>query len=139
MSAEQNKTVIKKLFEQGMNERKFEMLKDIIGPDFINHGIPNANRGPEGFKEVLGQFLTGYPDMKINLENIIADGDMVATRGYWTGTNNGSFMGIPATGKKVKVDFIDVWKMLEGKCQENWVQMDMMGLMQQIGMAPATA
>jgi len=139
MSAEQNKTVIKKLFDEIMNARKFDAIKDVISSNFTHHGIPNAKGGPDGFREVMEQFTSAFPDMKINLEHIIADGDMVATRGHWTGTNNGSFMGMPATNKKVNVQFIDVWKLKDGKCQENWVQMDMMGMMQQIGMAPATA
>jgi steroid delta-isomerase-like uncharacterized protein len=139
MSAEQNKTVIKKLFDEIMNGRKFDAIKDVISPTFTHHGIPDAKGGPDGFREVMEQFTSAFPDMKINPEHIIADGDMVATRGHWTGTNNGSFMGMPATNKKVNVQFIDVWKIQDGKCQENWVQMDMVGMMQQIGMAPATA
>jgi|SRR6185436_6875543 len=139
MANEENKNLIKQLFSECMNGRNFSLMDKIIAPGFINHGIPNAKTGPEGFKEILNQFLSGFPDMKINLEHVIGDGDMVATHGYWTGTHQGSFMGIPATGKQTRTEFIDVWKIQNGKCIENWVQMDMPGLMQQIGMMPATA
>ncbi len=139
MSTEQNKTIIKKLFEQVMNERRLDLTSEIIAPGFVNHGIANAKPGPEGFREVIGQFLEGYPDMKINLQQVISEGDTVATMGTWTGTNSGSFMGMPATGKKVQVGFADFWKIKDGKCIENWVQMDIAGLMQQTGMMPATA
>lgn len=139
MANEENKNLIKQLFSECMNGRNFSMMDKIIAPDFKHHGIPNAKGGPEGFKETLSNFLEGFPDMKINVEHIIADGEMVATRGSWTGTNKGSFMGMPATGKQIRIEFIDVWKIQNGKCIENWVQMDMPGLMQQLGMMPATA
>jgi predicted ester cyclase len=77
--------------------------------------------------------MNAFPDMDINLENIIAEDNLVATRGYWTATHKGQFMGIDATGKKVNVRYIDFWKVENGKCVENWVQMDFLSLMQQLG------
>jgi predicted ester cyclase len=75
--------------------------------------------------------------MQITVESIVADGDEVATRGYWTGTNKGSFMGMPSTGKKVKVPYVDWWKIQNGKFTENWVQMDMQVMFTQMGVMPA--
>jgi steroid delta-isomerase-like uncharacterized protein len=139
MTTEQNKAIVKKLFEEGMNQRKLSMADEVIGNDFVNHGIPNAKKGPEGFREIIQQFLDAFPDMKINVEFIISEGDMVATKGTWTGTNKGSFMGMPVTNKKVNVGYADFWKLKNGKCIENWVEMDIAGLMQQIGVIPANA
>ena len=140
MAAEQNKKLIQKLFSEVMTGKNLSIADEIFAPGFINHGIPNAKKGPDGFKEVLQQFFDAYPDMKINVEHIIADdNNMVATRGHWTGTNKGSFMGMPASSKTVRVEFIDVWKIENGKLAENWVQMDMVGMMQQTGMMPAPA
>jgi len=133
MANDQNKKLIERMFNEVMNGRNFNELDQILTPGFINHGIPDVKPGPAGFKEALQQFLDGFPDMKINPENFIVDGDMVATRGYWTGTHKGSFMGIPGSGKQVRVDYIDLWKVQNGKCVENWVQMDMVGLMHQVG------
>ena len=139
MTTDQNKKLIEKLFNEVMNGRNLDLVEQIIAPTFVNHGIPNAKTGPSGFKEIIQQFLDGYPDMRINLEHIVAEGDHVATRGYWTGANKGSFMGMPPTGKKVRVDFIDFWNIQNGKCVENWVQMDMVGMMMQTGTMPAHA
>ena len=139
MKQESNKQMIQKMFTEMMNGRNFSNMAEVIAPNYVNHGIPNAKPGPEGFKEILQQFLDGFPDMKINVEHIVAEDNMVATRGYWTGTNSGKFMGMQGTGKKVRCEYMDMWKIENGMCVENWVQMDMVGVMQQIGMMPSMA
>jgi steroid delta-isomerase-like uncharacterized protein len=137
MATEQNKKLIEKLFTDAMNGRKLNVIDEVIAPGFTNHGIPNAKTGPAGFKEIIQQFIDAFPDMKIKVETIIAENDYVATNGYWTGTNKGSFMGMPASNKQVKVAYVDFWKIQNGKAVENWVQMDMAGMMVQTGAMPA--
>ena len=132
MTSEQNKKIIQRLFNEGMNERKFEVFDEIITETFLNHGMPDAKPGSQGFRDIVGQIINAFPDMKVIQQEVIAEGDTVATRGYWTGTHKAEFMGISATGRKVKAGFIDFWKLSNGKCIENWVQMDMPGVMQQL-------
>jgi predicted ester cyclase len=74
--------------------------------------------------------------MRVTLEEELAEDDKVTTRGYFTGTHKGDFQGIPPTGKQIKVKYIDVWRITNGKMVENWVQMDQLGLMQQLGVIP---
>ncbi len=133
MTTESNKTIVHRLFEEGMNHKNFSLIEEYIADNYINHDMPGAERGPAGFKKLIQGFLNGFPDMHIHLAEIMGDGDLVATRGEWTGTNTGSFMGMPATGKKIKVKYIDMWRFENGKGVENWVQMDMPALMQQLG------
>jgi steroid delta-isomerase-like uncharacterized protein len=137
MSADKNKEIIRKIFEDGMNNRNFSVFEEYVSPQYVNYGIPGHQPGIEGFKEIIKQFTDAFPDMKITQDEIVADGDSVATRGSWTGTNKGSFMGMPATGKQVNVQYMDFWKLKDGKCVENWVQMDIAGLMQQLGAMPS--
>ena len=139
MSTETNKKLIERVFNEAMNERNFGILDEIVAPGYVNYGIPNSKTGAAGLKAILQQFLDAFPDMKITIEHVIGEGNMVATSGYWTGTNKGSFMGAPASGKEVKVAYIDFWKIENGKCAENWVQMDMIGLMMQTGAMPMPA
>ena len=82
-------------------------------------------------------FQTAFPDLRITIEDEFGEGNKVGTRGSMTGTHRGEFMGIPATNKSVKVAYIDLWRVENGKFVENWVQMDMLGLMQQLGVVPA--
>ena len=139
MSTETNKKLIEKVFNEAMNERNFDILDQIVAPGYVNHGIPNWKTGADGLKEILKQFLYAYPDMKITIKHVIGEDNMVTTSGYWNGTNKGSFMGAPASGKEVKIAYIDLWKIEDGKCAENWVQMDMIGLMMQTGAMPMPA
>jgi steroid delta-isomerase-like uncharacterized protein len=137
MSAEQNKTLIRRGFEEGINQRKFDYFDQALAPTYINHNMPAPAPGPEGFKQVIAMFINAFPDMQITVEDAIAEGDKVATRGTWRGTHKGDFMSIPATGKSVAVSYSDIWRVENGRAVENWVQMDMLGLMQQLGVAPA--
>jgi steroid delta-isomerase-like uncharacterized protein len=138
MPAEENKRVVKRLFSEGMNNRNFTIVDEIFHQRSVHHGFTYPVQGPEGFKELMNQFLNGFPDLALTVERTVAEDDMVATMGTWTGTQRGEFMGIPATGKKVQVGYMDMWRLENGKCIENWVQMDIAGLMHQLGVtAPA--
>jgi len=130
--SDQKKKLIQQLFGEAMNRRSLALIPDIIAPDFALHGIPDSKPGPDGFKAIIQGFIEAFPDFTVNAEQIIAEGDTVATRGYWTGTNNGSFMGMPPTGKQIRVDYSDFWKIQNEKCIATWVQMDMAGLMRQL-------
>ena len=136
MSTEQNKKIVEQFFSECIGKRNYALLSQFVSPDYVNHNFPGAPKGYEGLQQVIENFFNGFPDMKITIEEIIGEGDSVATRGYWTGTNKGEFMGMPATGKQVKVGYIDFWKLRDGKGIENWVQMDIAGLMQQLQTMP---
>ncbi len=81
-------------------------------------------------------FRTAFPDSHVMFEEELADGDSVIQRGYVTGTHQGEFQGIPPTGKQFKIKSIDIWHVMNGKAVENWVEMDMLDLMQQLGVIP---
>lgn len=136
MSAEENKTVIRRVFLEAMNGNQPQLYDELIDPHYVNHDFPTPVPGIEGFKIVDAMFKAAFPDFQVVLEDELAEGDRVVTRGYFTGTHRGEFMGIPATGKTVKIPYIDVWRMENGKGRENWVQMDMLGLLQQLGAIP---
>ncbi len=70
-------------------------------------------------------------------EVLAAEGDTVVTRSHWTGTHRDEFMGRPASGASVTVDFIDIWRIEDGLLAESWVRMDFLSLMQQIGAVPS--
>ena len=132
-----NKVLVEQLFNELMNQKNMSSVEKYLDPNFKQHGFPNSKQGIEGFKEILGQFTTAFPDFKVVPESIIVEGDLVATRGYCTGTNTGSFMGGPATNKKVTISYIDWWQFKNGKAVENWVQLDMQAMLAQLGLVPA--
>jgi steroid delta-isomerase-like uncharacterized protein len=136
VSAEENKALVRRGFEEGMNQKNLDVFAELLAPDYVNHNMPAPAPGPEGFKQVMAMFVQGFPDFHLTVEDMIAEGDTVATRGYFTGTHNGEFMNIPATGKQVTVSYIDIWRMENGKAVENWVQIDQLGMLQQLGVIP---
>jgi predicted ester cyclase len=137
MSTEQNKALVRRVFEEGINQGKVDVFDEIIAPAYVNYNMLVPAPGPAGLKQVIGAFTSAFPDMHITLDQVIAEGDKVATHGVMSGTHAGDFMGIPATGKSIAVTFSDIWRIENGKAVENWVQLDMMGLMQQLGVIPA--
>jgi steroid delta-isomerase-like uncharacterized protein len=136
MEAEENKKLTMRLFNEVISGKHPDAMDQLISPTFAHHGIPDEKPGVEGFKETLKNFQTAFTDLTVHVQKMVAEGHEVATRGYLTGTNKGSFMGIPASNKEVRIDYIDWWRFEDGKAVENWVQMDTPGLMAQLG-APA--
>lgn len=133
---EQNKQLVHRFFEAGINQNEQSVFDELIAPNYVNHNMPAPAPGPDGLRQVVGMFKAGFPDLRAVVEASIAEDDRVATRGYMTGTHAGSFMNIPATGKSIKVTYVDVWRIENGRAVENWVEMDMLGLMQQLGVLP---
>jgi predicted ester cyclase len=138
VSTEQNKALIRRLFEEGLNHNQPSVFDELIAPDFVIYDAPpGMQHGGEGFRQVVAMFRTGFPDLHVTFEEEFADGDVVIHRGYVTGTHQGEFQGVPPTGKQVKMKTLDIWRVANGKAVENWVQMDMLGLMQQLGVVPS--
>jgi predicted ester cyclase len=96
-------------------------------------------RGAEGFKQLIGMFKGAFPDLRVTVEDAYSDGDKVGSRGTITGTHQGEFMGVAATGRAITVKYLDLWRIEEGQFVETGVQMDTMGLMQQLGVLRGAA
>ena len=137
MSTEQNKRNVRRGFEEAINQRKLDLFDELMAPNYVNHNMPMPQPGPAGMKAVLGMFITAFPDFHVTVEDVIGEGELASSRGYFTGTHQGDFQGIPPTGKQVKVGYIDMWRAENGMLVENWVQLDMVGLLQQLGVMPA--
>ena len=137
MSTEQNKTIVRRVFDEIVNKGNLGVADELLAADYVNHDFPAPAPGAEGFKLVTTMFRSAFPDIVVTLEDEFAEGDRVVTRGVFVGTHTGDFMGIPATGRQVSIKYLDIWRLENGKAKENWVQMDLLGLMQQLGVIPA--
>jgi steroid delta-isomerase-like uncharacterized protein len=137
MSTEQNKAIVRRVFDEIVSKGNLSVADELLAADYVNHDFPAPAPGAEGFKLVTTMFRTAFPDIVVKLADVLAEDDKVVTRGVFEGTHKGEFMGIPATGKRVSVKYLDVWRLENGKAKENWVQMDLLGLMQQLGVIPA--
>lgn len=133
---EENKAIARKflrMFELGDSS----LADEIVAADYISHGSPNPNTGSEGVKASVNTFKNAFPDAKVKIEFLVAEGDKVVSRHTWSATHQSEYMGLPATGKQVNLDVMAAFGIADGKIREAWVIGDMLGVMQQLGMAPS--
>ena len=140
MSESENKAVIQRFTEDVLNHGRLETADEIVAENFVElDPLPGQKQGREGLKEVIVMLRSAFPDMNWVIEETIASGEKVVTRFHWTGTHRGDFMGMPPTGKSVKVKGVVIDRIVGGKMTESRILMDDMGLMQQLGVIPAPA
>jgi predicted ester cyclase len=107
----------------------------LIDQNFVVHGAGGqvVQQGPEGVKQLVAAWRTGFPDGRMIIDDMFAEGDKVVIRMTWVGTHNGDFYGRAATGRPVSVTSIGIDRVANGKIVEGWGEVDMLGLYQQIG------
>jgi steroid delta-isomerase-like uncharacterized protein len=115
-----------RLFQDGMNGGDDSVVDEVLAEDYTNHTL-GAN-GRDAMRGVLAGFRSAFPDLEITIEERMVDGARAAQRGHFTGTHQGEFAGMPATGKHVTVPFMDWWVMRDGLLADNWVVMDFSAL-----------
>ena len=140
MSKQANIATTKKMGD-AVNSGRLEEFHDIFAPGVKDHDpAPDQGDGPEGFIKFFTQFRSAFPDLKIAVEHMTSDDDSVAIAYTVTGTQDGPFQGIPATGKKIKARGVQIAKFnSNGKITERWGSSDEAGIMQQIGVSKPTA
>ena len=112
---------------------------DLIADDFVEHEeTPGLEPTKEGVKQFFHMYRAAFPDLRMEPQDVLASGDKVVARARATGTNQGAFMGMPATGKSVDVQLIDIIRFGDdGLAREHWGVFDALGMMQQLGAIPA--
>jgi steroid delta-isomerase-like uncharacterized protein len=137
---ERNKAVIRRFVEEVQNQKSEDAYWELNDPDFVNlaplpPGIPADREG--GFAYLFG-FMNAFPDSRVTIDDMIAEGDQVVTKKTFTGTHTGDFAGIPASGNSVVLQFVDIMRVRDGKIVEHWNCIDQLSLMQQLGVIPAS-
>ena len=137
MSTEVNKANLRRFYDEVINKKNRAAIDEFIAPNQVDHAAPRGLPGGiEGAKQTLTMYLTAFPDLHFTVEDLIAEGNKVVARLTARGTQQGAFMGIPSTGKQVTVTAIDINRIAGGKSVEHWLEMDTLGLLQQLGVAP---
>ena len=134
MSVEENKRLAKAMFPKAWNEGDFSVAEKVLSPDVVDHF--DNNKGIEAFKHVILGFRAAFPDVHLTVEDEIAEGDKVVHRWSMTGTHKGPLFGIPPTGKKATWTGITIARFAGGKLVERWANVDVLGILQQIGVIP---
>lgn len=137
MSAEENKEIVRR-YQEAYNRNDFEALSEVLAEDARTPKIlPGVPSGLEGAKAVHQMMLEGFPNFHTRIDDLIAEGDKVVARITMMGTNTGTFMGMPPTGKTVEFTGIYIARVKNGKIIEHWGEEDSIGLMQQLGAMPS--
>jgi len=138
MSAE-NKAIVRRLYGEVWNGRRLEVVNEIISPSHALHDTnnPGSSIGPEAYKRTVTRFLTGFPDLRFSIEDVVAEEEKLAVSWNFSGTHKGKYMGILATNTKVSVDGITIHHIVNGKIMDSYVSWDALGMMQQLGAVPA--
>ncbi len=139
LSVEEKKQRIRDLYENGFNARSLDYLDQVFGASYVDHS-PGAP-GPmdrESFKQFIGTYFQAFPDMRFEIEgDVVVEGDYVAWRDVVTGTQEGEFMGIPATGRRIRMTGIHIGQFDEqGNAKAHWGAIDNLGMLQQLGVVP---
>ena len=132
-----NGSIVRRFVEETINQGQIDSAAQFVWEDVVEQ-VPFPGQGPgiEGLKDVLRGFRAGFPDIHFAIEEQIAEGDKVLSRFEWTGTHRGEFLGVPATGRPVKVWGMVVDRLVDGRIKETRIIMDALGLMMQLGAIP---
>jgi steroid delta-isomerase-like uncharacterized protein len=139
MSAEKNKTLVRHFVEEVQSAGNIDAIDELCSPEFVNHSAPpGVPSNCEGVKHVTAMFRQAFPDSYFTVEDMIAEGDKVATRKTFHGSHQGTFKGVPPTGQRVSIRLrlIDIVRVADGKVVEHWSMGDNLGMMQQLGVIP---
>lgn len=113
-------------------------IDELVAPDaVIRTASPIAATGPQGLKDVFARLLHAYPDLHVAIEDLIAEGDKVASRNAVTGTHLGEYMGHPASGKRIAYNEMFIFRFADGQIAETWGVVDVLSQLAQIGVLPA--
>jgi steroid delta-isomerase-like uncharacterized protein len=137
MTNQTNKAIVHRYVEDGANAGNMDVIDELFADDFVNHEPTQpATRTLQEVKQFFMVRQAAFPDQRTTIEDLVAEGDRVAKRWTWRGTQTGEFHGIPPTGRQVTIAGIDILRVADGKIREIWWGYDMLGVLQQLGVMP---
>lgn len=125
-----NKSLVTRFYAEAVNGRDLDAVDRLLGADFVHNG---ESRGRAGQRRAVREFLDAFPDLQVEVELILAEGDLVAAHQRWTGTQDGSIAGIEPTGRRVEFTSTAILRIHDGLITEAWDEVDLAGLLAQLG------
>jgi len=130
---EHNKHVVRRIYEACINLGQLDHLSDLISEDYEG---PQGQRGVAGYRSTIVGLRAGFPDVHFTLEDVFAEGDKVAVRWRWEGTHSGQFQAFAPTHRRATNSAIAIYRLKDGKVIRNWLEVDRLGVLQQLGIIP---
>lgn len=136
--SETNKQIAARMPLEAFNQGRLEVVDEVLSPGFEDHDLPpGLPPGREGVKALISAVRSAFPDINNTIVQQIAEGDVVVNQIRVTGTMTGDFMGMKATGKSATWDAVHIVRLQDGRIAEHWAVQDQLGMLQQVGLAPA--
>ena len=135
--SEENKALFRRWFEEVWNQGRAEAIEELFAAEGVAHGLADASgaelRGPAHFREFHRGFRDAFPDIRVTVEDVIAEGDKVAGRCSARATHRSAALGFAATGREVEFDGICIVRVSGGKIAEAWNNFDFLTMYRQLG------
>lgn len=142
---ESAKHIIERFVEELWNARRLDVADQIFSEDCVTHQLRSGvlaeptRRGPQEMREHVSAWLVSFPDLRFRIEQMIAERDRVVSQLVMEGTHQGTWMGIPPTGKRLQIRMVTIHRIANHKIAEDWVLVESLGLLQQVGVLPSMA
>src|SRR5579859_763529 len=140
MSSEDNKAIIRRIIEEGFNQGNLATFDELYASNFVHHDPSNpTTQNRDDYKQWAAEYRNAFPDYRLTIDDLFAEGNEVVTRWSFRGTHTGTIvnpMHIPATGKPVTISGITIARLAGNQVVEDWHLADIMGFMQQLGVVP---
>lgn len=138
MPIEQNKALVRRWIEL-RNTGDIDAIGNFVTTDYVRHDSNGPEvHGPEAEQQLAAMYLAAFPDLRFTIEHLVAEDDLVLARLAVRGTHQGGLMGIPPTGNVVTLTAMELFRLVDSKIAEQWVTMDALGLLQQLGAIPVS-
>jgi predicted ester cyclase len=133
-----NKKLVRRFVQEVKNGRQLDALGEFFAADYKEHNetVASFGGGVAGYRNFLGHLFTGFPDDTVEIELMVAEGDVVCYRARETGTHKGEFLKVPPTGKHAVWTELQFLRIANGKVVEHWVDVDVFGWFTQLGIIP---
>lgn len=136
MSVERNKDTLRRIIEEGWNRTDTSVLPELIDTAFSFRNPLGEFRGPDGFAKMVSTVKASFPDIHYDIDEMIGEGDTICARVTWTGTHKGKYLGIPPTGKQVRMSSAFFFRFKDGKEVDGLGFGDSLNLFRQLGVRP---
>jgi steroid delta-isomerase-like uncharacterized protein len=133
MGTAENKDIVRRIYEDAISNHHLDLLDHYIVPDYVNHTMPG---GLQAVKQMFSTLLEAFPDLRMSVDSIGAEGDRVWVRTTMQGTQQGPFMGMPPSGRTFAVTTVNEVRVEIGKVAEEWGVTDTLTMWQQLGLMP---
>lgn len=138
--SEANKAMVRRLMEEGWNGRNLDVIDELCSASFtmVDPSAPHLPAGPEAAKAYIASLIAAFPDLRITIHDLFGEADRVSLRWSAEGTHQGDFNGLAPTDRRVCVSGQAIYRIADGRIQDDWIIVDTYGLLQQLGALPLT-